>query len=314
MARKILVTGGTGLVGRALQDVVAESETKDQWIFLSSKDADLTDFKQTESLFETYKPNTVIHLAANVGGLFKNLNANADMFFANMDINMNVIKLCEKYEVDKVVSCLSTCVFPDKIELPLTETQLHNGPPHSSNRGYAYAKRMLDVMSSCVDSDGTRYINIIPTNIYGPYDNWNLEDSHVIPAIVHKMYLAQQKGENLGLKGTGKPLRQFLYSYDLAQIILRLIDRKDRVGNIIVSTDPDDEMSIQDVSNHISRSFGFEYEVVFNNRSEDDGQYRKTCSNQKLRELFPDFTFTPFEHGIRETIEWFKNNYATLRK
>ncbi|GBP52612.1 GDP-L-fucose synthase [Eumeta japonica] len=154
----ILVTGGSGLVGQAIKALVEEKECqteyskKETWIFLSSKDGDLRNKLQTEAIFEKHKPTHVIHLAAMVGGLFHNMAHNLDFLRENMSINDNVLYYSYKTKVRKVVSCLSTCIFPDKTTYPIDETMVHNGPPHPSNYGYSYAKRMIDILNRLGES------------------------------------------------------------------------------------------------------------------------------------------------------------------
>jgi len=183
MASVIMVTGGTGLVGKAIESVVKRQgidEAKEKWVYLSSKDADLTSLESTKAVFEKYQPTHVIHLAAKVGGLFKNLKYKVEMYKDNVDINNNVMECCRIYKVEKLVSCLSTCIFPDKTTYPIDETMLHDGAPHSSNEGYAYAKRMIDVLNRCYkDQYGCNFTSIIPTNIYGPNDNFHLEETRL---------------------------------------------------------------------------------------------------------------------------------------
>jgi len=191
---KILITGGTGLVGKGIQSV--SHKYNHEFVFVSSKDCDLSDFNATYNLFEKHKPDYVIHLAAVVGGLFKNMNYKVDMLEGNLLINYNVLKCCHLFKVKKCVSCLSTCVFPDKTTYPIDETMLHNGPPHQSNDAYAYAKRMLEVHSKAYqEQHDDNFICIIPTNIYGPHDNYSLEDGHVIPALIHRCYLCKKNNE-----------------------------------------------------------------------------------------------------------------------
>jgi GDP-L-fucose synthase len=141
--KTILITGGSGLVGSAIRNISLDYNV----IFLSSKDCDLTNYTNTLYTFTTFNPDYVIHLAACVGGLFKNMAYKVDMFEKNIIINTNVLKVCHEIKVKKVISCLSTCIFPDKTTYPIDETMLHNGPPHTSNDAYAYAKRMLEVQS-----------------------------------------------------------------------------------------------------------------------------------------------------------------------
>jgi len=187
----VVVTGGTGLVGRAVQAVVSEDgHAGENWVFLGSKDGDLRSMQATKAVFDKHKPTHVLHLAAFVGGLFRNLKYKVDFYRDNMLMNDNVMECSKAYNV-KLVSCLSTCIFPDKTTYPIDETMIHNGPPHKSNEGYAYAKRMLDVMNHCyLDQHGCKFTSVVPTNIYGPHDNFNIQDGHVIPGVLYMLSLA----------------------------------------------------------------------------------------------------------------------------
>lgn len=167
----ILVTGGSGLVGKAVEYVVNHEGLKrenEKWIFLASKDLDLTDFKATEAFFEKHRPTKVIHLAAKVGGLFDNMANNTEFFHLNMHINMNVLQCSHKYNVEKVVSCLSTCVFPAAAPIPMDESMLHNGPPNEFHFGYSYAKRMVDVMNRAYKQQYGRQFTSVRSNYIKP--------------------------------------------------------------------------------------------------------------------------------------------------
>ena len=144
---KVIVTGGSGLVGNGIKDSLSEEDLETyNWNFLSSKDCDLRNRDETMEYFRKERPNFVIHCAANVGGLFKNMKNNLKMFQDNLEMNRNVLAACADIKVEKLVSVLTTCIFPDKIEsYPFNENDLHKGPPHPSNEGYAYAKRLLEV-------------------------------------------------------------------------------------------------------------------------------------------------------------------------
>ena len=309
---KILVTGGTGLVGFGIQSIC--KDYGNEFIFLSSKDCDLLDLKQVQQLFEKENPDFVIHLAACVGGLFKNMNYKVDMYEKNIMINYNVLKCCHIYKVKKVVSCLSTCIFPDKTTYPINEEMLHNGPPHSSNDAYAYAKRMLEVQSNAYQQQHhDNFICVIPTNIYGENDNYSIEDGHVIPALIHKCYLAKQENKPFTVCGTGKPLRQFIYSLDLAKLIMwSLLDYNEK-SSIILSVSEDDEVSIGDVARLVAREFDYEHNMIFDT-SYSDGQFKKTADNNKLKNLLPNFEFTNINIGIKKSVEWFKNKYPLVRR
>lgn len=268
----------------------------------------------TRSLFDKYKPTHVIHLAAMVGGLFKNMKYQVDFLRTNLLINDCVLHCCYEYKVEKCVSCLSTCVFPDKTTYPIDESMVHNGPPHSSNFGYSYAKRMIDIQNRAYhDQYGCMFTSVIPTNIYGPHDNFNLEDSHVIPGLIHKCYLAKRSGECLVVFGSGKPLRQFIYSKDLARLFLWVLRHYTETDPIILSVGEEQEVSIADVAAFIVEAMDFKGEIIFD-ISKPDGQFKKTANNEKLKHYLPDFQFTPIHTAIDETVKWFVENYDSARK
>ncbi|XP_014781296.1 GDP-L-fucose synthase [Octopus bimaculoides] len=312
----ILVTGGSGLVGQAIKTVVndKEKDPNEQWIFLSSKDADLLDRQQTEELFKRTQPTHIIHLAAMVGGLFRNLKYNLDFFRKNTLINDNVLHTSYKYNVKKVVSCLSTCIFPNKTTYPIDESMIHNGPPHDSNFGYSYAKRMIDVQNRAYHQQyGCHFTSVIPTNVYGPHDNYNLEDAHVVPGLIHKVYLARKNNTPVTIFGTGAPRRQFIYSLDLAHLIVWVLRNYEEIDPIILSVGEEDEVSIKDVADMVIKSMNFTGEVIYDT-SMSDGQFKKTASTTKLRKYLPNFKFTPIEQGIKDSCDWFVQNFESARK
>lgn len=312
MSMRILVTGGTGLVGQAIQNIKCMYD-KYSFIFIGSKDCDLTNLIETQNLFEKERPDYVIHLAACVGGLFKNIKYKVDMYEKNILINHNVLKCCHDYKVKKVVSCLSTCIFPDETTYPINETMLHNGPPHKSNDAYAYAKRMLEIQSRAYQEQyNDNFICVIPTNIYGAYDNFSLEEGHVIPALIHKCYNAKKNKEKFVVCGSGKPLRQFIYSIDLARLIMWSLLEYDEKEPIILSVGEKDEVSIKQIATEIAKQFNYEFMMEFD-ESYSDGQFKKTADNSKLMSL-KQYSFTKIEEGIKRTVEWFIKNYNECRK
>ncbi|KAI0069172.1 NAD(P)-binding protein [Artomyces pyxidatus] len=325
MPNVILVTGGHGLVGKAIKHVIdtepvgsrygrKEGET---WVFATSKEADLRDEAQTKALFEKYKPTHVIHLAALVGGLFMNMKYKLSFLRDNILINSNVLHTSYETHVDKVISCLSTCVFPANIDPPLVESKIHLGPPHESNFGYAHAKRLVDIANHAYKEEhGCNFTAAIPTNIFGPYDNFDLDDSHVIPGLIHKCYLAKKNGTPFTVAGTGNPLRQFVYSYDLAKMFIWQLREYDDVEPIIFSVGENEDISIRSVAEAIVKAIGFEGEVKFDT-TKADGQYRKPASNEKLLSLIKaggdPFVFTPFDSALNDTVKWFVENYDNAR-
>ncbi|EPY34639.1 GDP-L-fucose synthase [Strigomonas culicis] len=255
-----------------------------------------------------------MHLAAKVGGLFKNMAHPVEMWSDNVTLNDNILRCAKEYKVEKLVSCLSTCVFPDKTTYPINETMLHNGAPHDSNEPYAYAKRMVDVLSRAYRREyGCNFVCVIPTNIYGPHDNYHLQDGHVVPALIHKFYLAKQENKSMTVFGTGKPLRQFIYSEDLADLMIWVLREYSEADPIILSVGEEDEVSIGDVVRMIASSIGFTGEINFDT-TKADGQFKKTADNSKMRKFLPDYKFTPMSEGIQKSVDWFVQNYTAARK
>jgi len=305
--KTILVTGSSGLVGNAFQKFAPSYEARYNFIFSTSRDCDLRDYGETNYYFNKVRPDIVIHLAACVGGLYKNMKCKVDMLEENLLINYNVVKCSHNVNVDKCICMLSTCVFPDKTTYPIDESMLHNGPPHFSNDAYAHAKRMMEVHCRAYNEQykTMNYSCIIPTNIYGPHDNYSLDNGHVIPSLIHKCYIAKQNGTPFEVRGSGAPLRQFIYSDDLVLVIMESLDKLHQ-ENLIVA--PDEEYSIGDVATLIAREFDYEDNMVFNS-DYADGQYKKTASNIKLRTMLPDFEFTDLHEGIQSAVDFVKDNY-----
>ena len=303
----ILVTGSDGLVGSALRELISEDV-----YFASRKDADLTNYQETEALFNKIKPEKVIHLAALVGGIGGNLMHSGEYFRDNLQININTLEAARKTNVKKLVSFMSTCVFPNEGPYPLTPNSLHLGQPHPSNFGYAYAKRMLEVQSRAYRAQwGLDYVVAIPTNIFGPRDNFNLIEGHVVPALIHKTYLAKREKTNLTVWGTGKPLREFIFSKDVAKITLWMLDNYSDSEPLILTSGT--ETSIRDLVDYVVREMDYSGEINFD-ETKPDGQFRKPSSNEALLALLPNFSFTNLYDGVKETVEWFNGNYPSIRK
>lgn len=298
----LLVTGGSGLVGTAIRSI--SKDYKYNFVFLSSKDCNLLSMSETIAMFEKYKPDFVVHLAGHVGGLYRNMNNKVEMLEKNVMINFNVIKCCHDYKVKKLIACLSTCIFPDIITYPIDESMLHNGAPHFSNDSYAYAKRIIEIHCRAYrENFGDNFICITPTNIYGPHDNFDLENGHVLPSLIHKCYLAKDENSDFIVRGSGSPLRQFIFSEDLAKLIMIVLEKHNE-DNIILSVPEDEEKSIETVSRIIAKTFDYESRIKFDT-SYSDGQHKKTVSTKKLMSLVGDFPFTSLEEGIQKTVCWF---------
>lgn len=314
--KRVLVTGGSGLVGNGIR-AAWENEQRDdeEFFWMSSKDADLTDKDSTRAMFEKVQPTHVIHLAAKVGGLYGNMKANLEFFRTNMAINDNVLSLAHEFKVKKVVSCLSTCIFPDKTTYPINESMVQNGPPHSSNYGYSYAKRMIDVMNRGYNQQyGCHFTSVIPTNVFGAHDNFNLEESHVMPGLIAKLHSCTKQDPHTPFTvwGTGKARRQFIWSQDLGRLFLWVLRDYNETEPIILSVSGEEEKSIKEAAQSVAKAYGFEGEWIYDT-TRSDGQFKKTASNDKLRQMLPDFKFTPFDEAVQNVVNWYKENHATAR-
>lgn len=312
---KIIVTGGDGLVGRSLYTLTNDSQLKHEFIYLNKKDCDLRNDLHVDKLFNYYKPDIVIHLAAKVGGLFFNIDSNYNMFIDNNKINTNILEACKKYNIKRLINILSTCIYPDNTTYPLSSKNILNGKPHDSNSGYSHAKRFLYIGSQLLTNiSDIHIVNLTPTNLYGFNDNFNLTSSHVLPALIHKTYIAKNNNSNLIIKGNGESLRQFVFSNDLAVIILFFIDcvLEKQFNELIIGPPIEHEISIKNLVNNIVSQFNFKGNVIYDTHY-NNGQLKKTVDSTELLRYMPDFKFTPLDIGLKYTIKFFIENYNSLR-
>lgn len=303
--KTVLVTGSSGLVGHSIKEMCYNTNFK--FVFTTSKDCDLKNYEKTYDLFETIKPDYVLHLAANVGGVYKNLREPFSMFYDNITINNNIIRACLEHKVERLLACLSTCIYPFK-ETRLHEELLHEGPPHDSCCGYAYGKRMMDVgIRTCNNQFGTNYKCISPTNIYGPNDNFNNLNSHVIPGLITKCVDSINKNKPFIINGSGKARRQFIYSMDIANILLDVLltDKYLIIPmNIIISTPESHEISIKYCAETISKLLNNEQPIEYDT-SKSDGQITKTVDTSLFEKYFPNYEFTSLTEGLTNTIKFY---------
>jgi len=255
--------------------------------------------------------DSIIHCAAKVGGIKANSEHLGEFYYDNIIMNSNVLEAARITGIKKVVSFMSTCVFPADATYPLTPDQIHLGEPHPTNYAYAYAKRMLEVQSRAYrDQYGCNFVTIIPCNIYGKHDNFNLESGHVIPSLIHKCYLAKQNDTPFEVWGTGRAYREFIYARDVGKLTTWALENYDDSEPLILS--PDEEVSIAVIAQEIAYRMGFNGVIRYNQKL--DGQLRKPSDNSKLKKLVDDFKFTPIEQGLEESIDWFVENYERARK
>ena len=287
---KILVTGGNGMVGKHLQEILPNA------IYIGSKECNLTSWKETEYMMFLHKPDHIIHLAAKVGGIQDNIAKPAEYFDDNILINTHILKASLQFNVKRFTGILSTCIYPDIIEkYPMKEEDMFLGPPTSSNFSYGYAKRCLAVQIDAYNKQySTKYNYLIPCNLYSEYDNFNNESKmHFMTALLKKI---KSSKETLNLLGTGKPLRQFMYAGDLARIIKEVID-KDITNSFNVATS--ENLSIDKMANISLNILNKNLKIKYS-KPELDGQFRKDVCNKKLLSYVPNFKFTSFEEGIKK--------------
>ena len=295
----ILVTGGSGLVGQHLKDIMPDAT------YIGSKDCDLTDVTQVDALMDFFRPKIVVHLAARVGGIVDNINHPVEYLEENIMMNNNVLKKCHEYKVDKLISILSTCIYPDVVDTyPLKEEDLFNGPPPPDNFSYAMSKRcMATHIDSYVKQYEKQWCYLIPCNLYGEHDKYEEHHSHFVSALIKKIYEATDTVE---IWGTGKPLRQFMHAEDLARIIKYMIDN-DIVENFNVA--PNYVYSIEEMTKIGMESCGKgDLEIVYDS-TKPDGQYRKDVDSSKLISVMEGFEFISLEEGIKRVYDNFSQRY-----
>ena len=297
--KNIVVTGGSGLVGKHLNKILPNA------IYLSSKDCNLMNMNEIDSMMKNYNPRIVIHLAAKVGGILDNINYPVDYIEQNLIINGNLLKKCHEYNVERVIAILSTCIYPDKADkYPMSEKNLFNGPPADTNFSYALSKRAMAVhIESYVKQYQKQWCYLIPCNLYGEHDKFEHHHSHFVSALINKIYKAE---DSIELLGSGKPLRQFMYADDLANIIKYFIDNK---VNENVNVAPNYTYSIDEIARIGIKSCGKEHLKIIYKNQQLDGQFRKDVDSSKLLNILGDFKFTSLEKGIKKVYDNFSKRY-----
>ncbi|MEL1225058.1 MAG: NAD-dependent epimerase/dehydratase family protein, partial [Candidatus Neomarinimicrobiota bacterium] len=253
--KRILITGGNGLVGRAIKDV-SSKYPQFEYFFAKHNDYELTNEESVKNLFEDSQPNFVIHTAADVGGLGLNITKPASQFYNNIIMNTFITHYCFLNNVEKLISFSSICAMPDKLN-EINENLLHDGTPNPNHFSYGYAKRMVDVQNKAYNKQyGTKFTTLLPVNIYGRNDNFNLQFGHVVPSLIHKCFLAKKDNTPLKIWGDGSAKREFIYSNDIARICLELLEKNDAIPELIIVSD-NREISIEKLANIILKHFGY---------------------------------------------------------
>ena len=279
---KILVVGSNGLVGSACKKVFSSSKKVTELVTSTRKDTDLFNFEQTKKLISSTEPNVLIIAAAKVGGIYANNTQRVDFLIENLKINSNLLEACIDYPNIKIINLGSSCIYPLNASNPISENEFMTGKLEPTNSPYALAKiTAIELGRSLNIQYGHKIINLMPTNLYGPNDNFSEINSHVIPGLIRRMHNAKVNNEGtFKIWGTGKPLREFLYSVDLAHFIEFIIEKD--LEEDLINVGSGEEVSIYDLAKLIKNVTEFKGELEFD-KSKPDGNPRKLLDITKLK-------------------------------
>jgi GDP-L-fucose synthase len=308
---KVYVAGHRGLVGRAVLARL-HSEGFMNLATRTSRELDLRDQAAVEEFFSAEKPEFVILAAAKVGGILANSEFPADFLYDNLVIAANVINASFRHDVRKLLNLGSSCIYPRMAPQPLKEEYLLTGPLEETNRAYAVAKiAAIELCDAYRKQHGSDFISAMPTNLYGPGDNFDLRSSHVLPALIRKMHEAKEGGyDSVVVWGSGRPMREFLYVDDLAEACLFLLENVSESGPINVGTGQD--ISIRELAELVRDSVGFSGKLEFDT-SKPDGTPRKLMDVGRLRSLGWSAR-TGLREGIEKTYAWYTSEFQVAAR
>jgi GDP-L-fucose synthase len=307
--KRVTVTGGRGFLGRPvlemLQKAAADAST------FSSTDYDLTQQSDVSRMYRDLKPEVVIHLAARVGGIGANRDNPGKFFYDNAIMGIELMDQARRNGVAKFVQIGTVCSYPKFAPVPFSEDDLWNGYPEETNAPYGLAKKMLLVQAQAYRQQyGLNAIYLIPVNLYGPGDNFDLHTSHVIPALIRKCLEAKHAGAKaVEVWGTGSPTREFLYVEDAARAIMLAAERYDQPDPVNVGTS--DEISVKDLVALVAELTGFEGEIIYDT-TKPDGQPRRKLDVERAKVGFGFVAEIPFRVGLQRTIDWFESRLGAI--
>jgi GDP-L-fucose synthase len=304
--RRVCVTGGAGFLGSFLLEKLRERGAAHVFV-PHIEDYDLVNPQDLQRMLDDSRPDLIIHLAALAGGIGANRARPADFFYINLMMGVQLMHQAWKQGVGKFVAIGTVCAYPKFTPIPFKEENLWDGYPEETNAPYGLAKKMLLVQAQAYrDQYDFNAIYLLPVNLYGPRDNFDLESSHVIPALIRKTIEAQERGEEeVVLWGDGSPTREFLYAGDAAEGILKAAENYNRSEPVNLGSGQ--EISIKDLSEMIAGLTGYQGKIVWDT-SKPNGQPRRALDTSKAEHYFAFRAQTPFEEGLRRTIEWYKEH------
>ena len=300
--KKLLVLGSQGLVGTAIK----RSEIINQKFIVhysNRAEADLTNRKEVESLFNSVKPNITINCAGKVGGILANNTQRYEFLTENLLINLNLFETLKKYENSLLINLGSSSIYPKNSKFPLKESSLMTGPLEETNSAYSLSKIVGIAMGKAIESNILKTINLIPTNLYGPNDNFDSQSSHVVPGLINKFYKAHENNDaECIVWGSGKPSRELLFVDDLVSALEVIIESNPKEE--IINVGSGSEISIKDLANKISLIAGYKGKVVFDT-TKPDGVLKKTLDSSLISSL----NWSPkvnLDDGLKRTYEWYR--------
>ena len=303
---KVLILGSNGLVGTSVKHVLERNPNIEELICATRSDADLFNFGETKELIENSKPDIMINAAAKVGGIYANSSKRTEFILENLKINVNILEASIPFPDMYIINLGSSCIYPLDADNPIKEESVMSGRLEPTNSPYAMAKLTAIEIGDAISSQyGHKVLNLMPTNLYGPFDNFSENDSHVIPGLIGKMHKAkEQKAEEFKIWGTGKPLREFLYVDDLSRAIEYLIFNKPEESLLNIGSGI--EITIYDLAKKIKEVVEFEGQLNFDS-TKPDGNPRKLLDSSTINKLgwSPEVNL---DNGLRLTYKWYLNN------
>lgn len=307
--KRIVITGGAGFLGTFVVKKLRQRSGA-EIVVPRSEEYDLRHLDAIRRMLADARPDIVIHLAARVGGIGANLERPAEFFYDNLMMSVPLLHESWRFGVEKFVALGTVCAYPKFTPVPFKEDDLWKGYPEETNAPYGLAKKMLLVQSQAYRQQyGFNSVFLLPVNMYGPGDNFDLESSHVIPALIRKCLEAKERGDDeVVVWGTGKPTREFLFVEDAAEGIVLAAERYNRSEPVNLGSGM--EISIEDLVHLIVRLTGFRGSIVWDT-SRPDGQPRRCLDASRAERFFGFIASTPFEEGLRRTIEWYQENRSS---
>ena len=311
MFRTILVTGGWGVAGLALQRIAKTDHPETAFLFPRSSELNLTKWDLVERYMEQHRPDAIIHLAAVSGGIGLSLKHQGSMLRDNVLMALNVLEATRLFSVRKTVMALTTGAYPPNAPLPLREETLHDGQPHPSNYGSSFAKRLVDpAIRGYREEYGVSAVGLVPNGIFGEDDTFNFDDAPMLLALIRRFYENRNTSDPIVIWGDGTPLREYTYAPDVARAFLWATHHYD--DGQVLNSGTTEEYTIRDIALMIAEFTGVDPARIVFDTTKPNGVFRKNTDNGRFVGL-SGFRYTPFREALRRTVEWFAHTYESDR-